>query len=184
MLRDESGYKISILLSIGVLFKEVAIIGVLAYLFYRKTRDLPSMALPIITYLVIKYITPSANPGFTWQFHLLNFTTYLVHTLQVLLIGLVPFILVCIPALVKKAKEPGKYTREFKWMFIMGIPALGIFGLGLFWAFFDGRFIWPLYIALVPMMAAGSSEVLRLLKIERSGTEMSGGEPMNNQVDA
>jgi len=183
MLRDESGYKISILLSIGVLFKEVAIIGVLAYLFYRKTRDLLSMVLPILTYLVIKYITPSANPGFTWQFHLLNFTTYLVHTLQVLLIGLAPFVLVCIPALARKAKEPSKYTREFKWMFIMGIPALGIFGLGLFWAFFDGRFIWPLYIALVPMMAAGSSEILRLLKIEKSGMEISDGAPTNSQSD-
>jgi hypothetical protein len=168
MIREVNGYKIAILLTIGILFKEIAIIGVLAYLFYRKTRDLTAMIIPIITFALIRLVMPSANPEFIWQFQLYNFTLYLTHTLLSLLFGFVPFVLLCIAALIRKIREPSKYSREFKWMFIMGIPASAIFGMGLFMAFFDARFIWPLYIALVPMMAAGSSEILRFLKIEKA----------------
>ncbi|MFW9795043.1 MAG: hypothetical protein ACFFEE_12115 [Candidatus Thorarchaeota archaeon] len=171
MLRGQSSYRIAVLLTVGILFKETAIIGILAYILYRRSRDSLIMIIPVATYLLIRYLTPSANPGYLWNFHLETFTIYFIPTMTTFLYALFPFVLMCIPGLLRILRGPNRYTKELNWLIISGIPALGYLGAGLFLAHFDCRFIWPLYIALVPLMAAGATEVLQLLGIERTSCE-------------
>ncbi len=157
--------KITILLSLGVLFKEVALVGVVTFLLYRKFKSWWLMAFPLGIYAILRIIIPSSNPGFVWSFHLDNVVAYGSGTLKTFLFGMTPFLILVILAYLAWRRGGLNGNRTRNWLIAAGIPALAYLILGLFFAHFDARFFWPIDLMLIPLCTDGFSEFFRLIQL-------------------
>lgn len=160
----DSSKKIALFLSIGVFFKEIALGGVIAYLLYMKFKEWWLMIPPIGVYGVIRILTPSGNPGYLWTLHLDNITINLLGTLKTFAYGMGPFLILILFAYFYSRRNPENKIGS-KWLLSTGIPALGYLALGLFFAYFDVRFLWPTYLMIIPLCTDGVSEVFRFLRL-------------------
>ncbi|MHA2114955.1 MAG: hypothetical protein ACXABM_05615, partial [Candidatus Thorarchaeota archaeon] len=164
MMDQGQGKKISIFLTLGVLFKELALVGVLTYLLYWKLKEWWLMIPPIGTYVILRIIMPSGNPDFIWTFHLSNIVTFGEQTLKTFLFGMAPFLILLILAYFHKRRNTMDKNDTSKWLIAGGIPALAYLILGLFFAHFDVRFFWPFYLVLIPLCTDGVSEFFRFIR--------------------
>jgi len=164
-LREEGrNMQITILLTLGVLFKEVALVGVATYILLRNFKEWWLMVFPVGTYTILRIITPSGNPGYIWSFHLDNLVMNGVATLKTFLFGMTPFLILIILAYLHWRSSKTHESTDRKWILAAGIPALTYLFLGLFFAHFDVRFFWPIYLMLVPLCTDGFSEFFRLIR--------------------
>ena len=62
MTQEGQGKKIALFLTLGVLFKELALVGALTYFLYMRFREWWFMIPPLGTYAILRLITPSGNP--------------------------------------------------------------------------------------------------------------------------
>jgi hypothetical protein len=164
MTDEGQGKKIAILLTLGVLFKEIALVGVLAYLLYGRLKEWWLMVLPLGTYAVLRVITPSSNPDYIWAFHLDTFVNNGAATSRTFLFGLTPFLILLILAYLHQRRTTLENDETNKWLIAGGIPAVAYLILGLFFAHFDVRFFWPTYLILIPLCTDGVSEFFRFIR--------------------
>ncbi|MHA2143920.1 MAG: hypothetical protein ACXAB0_00605 [Candidatus Thorarchaeota archaeon] len=158
------GVKIAIFLTLGVLFKEVALVGVLTFLLYRRMKEWWLMIPPLGVYGILRFIMPSGNSGFMWAFHLDNIVLFLEGTMKTFLFGLAPFLLLVILAIFHRRRSDNTDGDINKWLMAAGIPAITYLFLGLFFAHFDVRFLWPTYLLLIPLCTEGVSELFSFLR--------------------
>ncbi len=166
-LREAPKEQISLVLVIGVLFKEIALIGGIAHFLYSKRREIMVPLLPIATYLILRFTIPSGNSEFTWLFHLGNFTEIINETIRTLVLTLGLFSFLIMIGMIWRRENLETYGKFQRWVLFVGLPSLGIFLLGLFFASFDARFVWPLYFAMIPIAAAGIAQIDKFLKISK-----------------
>jgi hypothetical protein len=160
---DGNSMLIAIVLSLGVLFKEVALVGVITYLVYRRFRDWWWMIPPIATYGLIRLVTPSGNPEFLWAFHLDNVTIFASATVRTLIYGLGPIMVFLLLGILFVRKKGDQELLDMKWYIASGIPAIGYMLLGLFFAHFDVRFLWPFYLMMIPLVTYGTRMIMQTL---------------------
>ena len=165
MTEDGQGKKIALLLTLGVLFKELALVGVLTYLLYGRFKEWWLMIPPLGTYVVLRLITPSGNPGYFWAFHLENFTFNLAATLRTFLFGITPFLILLVFAFLYIRRSNAEDSETRTWLLAAGLPALAYLFLGLFFAHFDVRFFWPTYLLLIPLCTDGVAEFFRMIRL-------------------
>lgn len=164
MTEDGQGKKIVLLLTLGVLFKELALVGVLTYLLYNRFREWWLMVPPLGVYAILRIITPSGNPGYIWEFHFENLTLNLGATLRTFLFGVTPFLILLIFAFLYMRRSSIDTGETGKWLIAAGLPALAYLFLGLFFAHFDVRFLWPTYLLLIPLCTDGVTEFFRIIR--------------------
>ena len=158
MIKNNNGIQIALFLTIGVLFKEVALVGVFAFLLYNKLRGWQWTIFPIATYALLRFVMPSGNPGFIWMFHLGNFVDVGSATLRTFLLGLGPYILFLLFGIFFFKSETNVNLN--RWLLSLGVPSLCYIFIGLFFAHFDVRFIWPVYFAMLPFISNGIEFIL------------------------
>ncbi|MFW9805149.1 MAG: hypothetical protein ACFFFK_00305 [Candidatus Thorarchaeota archaeon] len=164
MTEDGASKRIALFLTLGVFFKEVALIGVLSYLLYARFKEWWLMIPPAGVYAILRLVTPSGNPGYVWTFHLQNLTTNLFGTMKTFAYGMGPFLILLLFAYLLHRRTLIE-NGDGKWLISTGLPALAYLVLGLFFAHFDVRFLWPTYLMIVPLCADGVSEVFRFLRL-------------------
>ena len=148
---------ILLLISLGVAFKETAIVMALAYLLKSRDilRSIPMVVLPGSIYLIDRILfDPSGEIGYFWSLGSYNFE-HLDATLLVFILGLMnqlPFVIIGIVGIWKKWCED---NGSLQWFGMMGISTLFILLFGLIFGYFSTRFIWPMYIALIPLIGLG-----------------------------
>ncbi|MFX1263991.1 MAG: hypothetical protein ACFFH0_01315 [Promethearchaeota archaeon] len=162
MMKNGDDKLIAVLFALGVLYKEVALVGVLAFLIHRRLRGWYWMILPIAVYGALRLLIPSGNPGFLWTFHLDNLTSVAPATVRTFAFGLGPHVLLFLIGLLMGKGEFQSKAR--KWLVSLGIPGIGYMILGLFFAHFDVRFLWPLQLSMVPLIGIGATAVIELLR--------------------
>jgi len=162
--RDSSDHSIAIVLLLGTLFKEIVLVGVLASILWQKKLKPLTLVLPVSAYIIIRYIFSEGQVGYIWYFHLESFTTYLIPTIKTLGLTLGPFAVIFVVALLMRKKSVGDFDKSIKWLVLIGIPCGLVLFMGLFMAHFDSRFVWPLYVPLVPITAYGFDCLIVRLK--------------------
>jgi hypothetical protein len=55
-------------------------------------------------------------------------------------------------------------SKAKQWLVSLGIPGIGYMFLGLFFAHFDVRFLWPLQLAMVPFIGMGAAALIEMLR--------------------
>lgn len=165
MTEEGSSKKIALFLTLGVFFKEIALVGVITYLLYSRFKEWWLMIPPLVTYVILRVITPSGNPDYIWSFHLQNITVNLSGTLKTVLFGFAPFLILLLLAYLHKRRAPKGTGEDSKWLIATGLPALAYLVLGLFFAYFDVRFLWPTYLMLIPLCTDGVTELFRFLRL-------------------
>jgi hypothetical protein len=164
LTEEGSSKKIALFLTLGVVFKEIALVGALSYLLYTRFKEWYLMIPPIGIYALLRFITPSGNPGYVWTFHLEAFTLNLSGTLRTFAYGMGPFLILLLFALLYYRRNPTEHSDN-KWLIATGLSALAYLVLGLFFAHFDVRFLWPVYLMIIPLCTDGVSEVFRFLRL-------------------
>lgn len=162
--RDSNDYSVALFLLLGTLFKEIALVGVLASILWQKKLKPFTLVLPPIAYFITRYVFSEGQLGYIWNFHLESFTTYLIPTIKTIGLTLGPFAVVFIIALLMRKKNADRFDKSIKWLVLIGIPCILIFLLGLFMAHFDSRFVWPLYPPLIPITAYGFDCIIVRMK--------------------
>ena len=170
-LKEAPGKQIALILIIGVLFKEIALIGVVFHTLYAKKKDVTVILLPIATYGILRLVTPTGNPDFSWLFHLENLTEGFDVTVRTLILTLGAFSFLIMIGMIWRRENSDIYRGFLRWVMFVGLPSVGIFCLGLFFASFDARFVWPLYFVMVPLAAAGVEQIDKYLGISKYMTK-------------
>lgn len=157
-------FETAVILLVGVLFKEIALIGILAVILWEKKIRPLTIMLPSIAYVVIRFFTAQEGIGFVWYFHLESFTTHLEPTIKTLGLTLGPFMIMFLISLYFRNVNREVFTQTQKWLILIGLACSISLLMGLFFAYFDSRFVWPLYPALVPIVAYGFENLAANLK--------------------
>ena len=141
---------------VGVCFKESAMIGSLIYLLYTKRKEyIPAFLLsPIVTYVLCRL-----NVGFLFMdnaqdfwFPRLDFLFMLDKIFYTIFLHLMGFIYVLfwigLIYLVNSVQLP-----KIDWFLPIFVSTVGLMVYAITSASFDGRFVWPVYLALTPLVA-------------------------------
>lgn len=164
MIRNKERWKIGLVLLIGVFIKEIALIGIASYLLLQRDFS-PAVLVPApLGYAVVRFITPVSNPGFLWHFHFRAFTDLFSSTMKTLLVALVPYLVLIAIGLLYERKNNNQSKGSQQYLISTAVPAVVFLGVGLFFAHFDARFVWPLYPSLVPTTVYAVDSIAKLLK--------------------
>ena len=158
--REEKASVIIPIMVIGVLFKELVILGAAVWMFrallQRDRRGFIEGTVAAIisfaTYLTVRGIWSlfGVEPNWYWHWNdLFNLTTNISVTIKSLWLGFMFWIPAMFVALIVLWKDYENMHPKFEWMFQLS-PVLLLFFAGLFMAYFSLRFIWPLYFAMAP----------------------------------
>ncbi|MHA1939343.1 MAG: hypothetical protein ACXABV_08220 [Candidatus Thorarchaeota archaeon] len=170
MLQDkdnEKWYLTSVVLMIGTAFRETVLLMALAYVLHTRVvrHAIPIILGPLLVHLGIRMLfTPPAQTGFVWIFSLLNLTDRLPTTLIMVQFAFQNIIVFLLIGLVLLRGTSWAKGGMWYWLWTIGVPLAGITALGLFFGYFTSRFIWPLYIAIIPIVALGVDWVLSFIK--------------------
>ena len=161
--RTKPDLEVCLALTLGMLFKEFAAVGVVACLLLKKRMPF-TYVVPAAAYIVVRLVMSPGSQGYLWFFELDNMTVFLVPTLKTLFLTLGPAVALILLAVYDRRANQERFRASFSWMVRVGVPALGILGIGLFMAHFDARFVWPLYPAFAPALAYAISVLTRFLQ--------------------
>ena len=153
VLQDRSPTVIFVTLLLGVFVKETVIFAGLFYIMYRwqKWSTITSVALVSIIYLVFRQLL-SGTIGQRLIFQLEHFTIELNITVQNIAVGLFVVGVLWLVGIVLVRDLDREVLRWFLMTtFTIGLP---IAGFGLFFAAFGARFLMPLWIGAIPMVAS------------------------------
>jgi len=167
--REMSESIVLVLLVIGTLFKEFVIIGAGVWFFWslskRNTREsffsVLSGVVSALAYMSIRQLWGAfgISANWFWRFNdFWNFTHNFDTVVKTFFLGFMFFIPAIIIALLWGERH--KTRPALIWMAASSVLSVYMF-LGLFMAYFDLRFVWPLYLGMAPM-AGIAGEVLAL----------------------
>jgi hypothetical protein len=158
--RNEGDITVALILTLGVLFKEIALVGVIASILWLRKLKPFTLILPLSTHLLVRFLFSVGDAGYLWYFHLDNLGVYLESTVKTLGLTLGPFLVVLLCAIIFRNANAVQFSNSLKWLVLVGLPCLAILFMGLFMARFDSRFVWPVYPALVRVTAYGLSQIV------------------------
>ena len=170
---------ILIITTVGVLFKETALLIALVYLFYDWKKAIPVGVSGGIAYLGARILMSDSIGSSTWVWNLGE--TNLVRPYAALDILGYALFLIMIPLFfaILWRKDVKVWCTDFNylwdttwvWFIYVGLPLATLIPISYFFAYFSVRFIWPMYLGLLPMIAYGVQRMLvRVYELE-IGTE-------------
>ncbi|MFX0054524.1 MAG: hypothetical protein ACFFAX_11145 [Promethearchaeota archaeon] len=171
ILRSWKWQYIAIITAVGVLFKETAIILVLVHLVTTLVSGSDwkhSIYIGLIagTSHLLARLALSASAGgsgWVWPFTLSNLFLRPWITLEAIILSFVLIIAPIIMALILRNRDATRFKEAKDWFLYAAIPLSGLAWVAFFLAYFTMRFIWPMYLGLLPLIAFGVQEFLRVI---------------------
>jgi len=168
-IRGAKGRYIMVFLLLGVMVKETVLLAGLFYILWCGAKKVWVLIPAVVAHLTVRYLIhgPAGLTAGVGVLHGLNFTDNLVFTLgTVVLTMAIPICLTYKYSVWKKySVETDPEKREVlqlptQWLTVGLMVFWPLIVYGLFFAYFDVRFLWPLYYVAAPTMAK-MIEVLR-----------------------
>ncbi|MFX1473239.1 MAG: hypothetical protein ACFFBM_12090 [Promethearchaeota archaeon] len=170
ILRSWKWQYIAVITAMGVLFKETAIILVLVHLVTtlvsgRDWKHSIYIGLIAGTPHLLARLAFSASVGglgWVWPFSLNNLFVRPWITLEAIILSFVLIIVPILMALILRNRDVTRFKEAKEWFLYAALPLSGLAWVAFFLAYFDMRFIWPMYLGLLPLIAFGVQEFLHV----------------------
>jgi len=167
--RGEKGRYIMVLLVLGVMIQETVLLAGIFYVLWRGAKKVWILIPAVVAHLTVRYLThgPAGLTAGIGTLHGFNFTGNWVFTLgTVVLTMAIPVYLTYRYSMWKRhsvetdPEKRGALQLPTQWWTIGMMVFWPLVVYGLFFCWFDARFLWPLYFVFAPTMAR-MIEVLR-----------------------
>lgn len=170
--------RLAVLTIVGVGFKETALILALVYLVTQRfagDRDwYKGFYIAIaggITYLLSRLVMSGTQggAGWYWVFRLTNLLVRPWESLEVIYLSFLFISVPIVAAVIWRINEEwnfsgiDRFEKAKMWFVLVGVPLSALAWVSFFFAHFSVRFIWPMYLGLLPLIAFGIEQILYMV---------------------
>ena len=162
---------IAVITAVGVLFKETTIIIALVYMptewrtgggDWKKGLYVGLFAGPFHLATRLWLSASAGGSSWIWDFKLINLVGRPMESLEVVVLSLLFIGLPLLAALAMRNDDNDLFGRAEWALLWIALPLSGLGFVSFFFGFFSVRFLWPMYLGLLPMIGYGVQSMLEV----------------------